>query len=182
MKKPILVLAVIGLIIISCKNEKPRNETIQKKEIKQKENVFRVTVNGIFTNDGYIGINYLDDRILKFNSDEYIAIKVKGSEIAQEIVFELPKKYYLEKFRLRPTYNNKHISKLYVNKIEISFNYNSILISPENIVKYIKPNQFVLITPNDPIIRFVEKTINKEVIFDPFLICTELLSDELMNL
>ena len=182
MKKIILVLSVIGLIIISCKKETPRDETIQKKVIKQKEQIYRVSINAVFINDGHIGINYVDNRMLKFNSDEYFVIQVKGNDLAQEIVFELPKNFYLEKFRLRPEYDNKHISKLHVNQIEVSFNDNSILITPENIVKYIKPNQFVMITPNNPVINFSKKTINKEVIFDPFLISTELLSEELINL
>jgi len=190
MSKVIFFLIVI-ISINSCKNNSKENKVINKQDIEQleknekevvKDDIYRVTITGVFSKKGLISMNYLENSNDKFNSQQYLIKHFEANISEQKITFELPKDVYLENFRIRPLYDDKSHSEIQISEINISINGYNLNIDQTNFFEFFKGNAYVNIEPNNPIITFKTNVINGREIFDPFIIGSDKLVYELQIL
>lgn len=113
----IIVGLLLALTFIACKTEE------KKEEVKEVEkNQYKITLNAVVKKDDTFQIYYKESNDDKAPFEEVNSVRVdlKGSETAQDIVFDLPADAY-------PTYlrvdfgSNKEQSEITVNEFKVAF-------------------------------------------------------------
>lgn len=182
MKKLIILFTIIS--IVSCKErtkDSPKN-TIKEEFVKKVEDtIYKVALYGVFKEDIKQSMWFTEDQNENFDSKRYLIKSIVGSETAQEVLYEIPRGKFLEKFRIRPV-DNKNIKSIRIDSFKIIYNDKSITIKPEDYIKSFKVNQYVKLDSISPYIHFQEKSINGKLIFDPFIISSDKLADHIFNL
>lgn len=86
-----VLLLTSTMSIISCKNEEKKAEENPATEIK-KENpkTFKVILNVIAKKDDSFHLFFSEDGTLNFSEENSVWANFKGSEVAQDLVFEIP--------------------------------------------------------------------------------------------
>ena len=95
--KSILVL-LLAIIFVSCKNDTKENSK-QEPTVESQENTFKVTVSAIAKKDDDFCLLYSEDGTIDFK-DGAVWQHLKGSENEQQVVFNLPKDAYPTQLRV----------------------------------------------------------------------------------
>jgi hypothetical protein len=113
--KLLIVLTILFMTIVSCKNE-AKVEEVKEKKIE----TFDVTLNMIVKQDDNFQIFYTDYSTPSFDEKKSFWIPVKGSENAQDIVFRLPEDEIPTNIRL-DLGNNPRQLPMKLNNFKMSF-------------------------------------------------------------
>lgn len=172
MKSNIIIVALF-LTLISCKDNQKGDV------IETKKNQYKITLNAIIKKDDTFQIYYKEsnDDNAPFEEKNSVRVDFKGSEIAQDIIFNLPEDVY-------PTYlrvdfgSNKDQSEIIVNQFKIDFldkefsingkQFFDYFIAEKAFIKFDKETSkaipFVTIEGNYDPMFFSEATFNEEMI------------------
>lgn len=86
-----VLLLTSTMSIISCKNEEKKAEENPAVEVKKENpNTFKVILNVIAKKDDSFHLFYSEDNTLNFTEENSVWANFKGSDAAQDIVFEIP--------------------------------------------------------------------------------------------
>jgi hypothetical protein len=121
--KNVLVSLLVTVTLFSCKNEgksetKEEATTIEKPSVNK--NVFSVTLNAIVRKDDSFQIFYKENENDAFEEKNSMYVEFKGSENAQDIIFNLPEDVLPNYLRLDLGVN-KEQEQIKINKLK--FNY-----------------------------------------------------------
>lgn len=131
----LIIISVFSLM--SCKEE---NKPIEK-EIKKN---FTITVNAVVENDDVFQLFYNEDDSSTFPENQSILVNFKGSDKAQNIVFEIPEHVTPKKFRLDVGSNSAQ-KIIKINNMNIKFLEKNIDIKKAEFKDYFYPiNQLEL--------------------------------------
>jgi len=179
--KKIILMFLLLTFIFSCKGKKVIDKNLVESTKLVKENIYRISVFGVFSEENRVTIWYTEDSELKFNSKHFLTQKIKASSATQEVKFELKKDEILNKFRIRLA-KDKTIKKVELDSIVITYNKEKIIVNPTNFFRYLKANKYVSFDSISPEINFYEKEINNIKIFDPFIISSPELNKLMFDL
>lgn len=118
--KKILFTVLSTLILISCgkeKSEETVNEVVEAEV--QKLDKFSVVLEGVYQKDDSLSLVYKKDGYVDY--DHPVALKVKGQELSQKFVFDIPQGVYLENFQVTLS-TNKEQKDIQLNSIEVYYN------------------------------------------------------------
>lgn len=87
--KFIVVVALFSLFMVSCKDEKTKENTpiVDEKPVESKVSI---TVDMVVPVDDSFQIFYTEDGSLNFSEEKCVRVNVKGQATSQKIVFNLP--------------------------------------------------------------------------------------------
>jgi hypothetical protein len=169
---------LIILLLASCKNE-------AKKEVKQDETklpeTVGVTFNVLVQKDDVFHLLYTEDSSLNFSDDKSIALRVKGSDQPQDIIFKMPVDVFPTNIRL-DIGENKDQGEMAVNSIKGSY-YTSSFEHKEPasfVKKWFYFNDFQLSC--DEKTNNVKAVIGKDGRYVPLMWCNEVIRDEFIKL
>ena len=175
--KKIILITVVFLNFISCKNDTANNSSNQDSENKKTEDFFSVVLDVVVKKDEAFQVYYTDQTSDKFNEEQSIWIETKGSESSQKITFNLPKDFYPTMVRL--DFGLKDIQEdIQLNTIEFKHLDKSVLLKGEEIVKYFRPLEKTEIDFKTGIIK---AKFEKGKRIEPVLFPHELIQEELFN-
>lgn len=112
----ILLGLLLTITFIACKNE-------EKQEIKEvKKDIYKLTLNAVVKKDDTFQVFYKDSNDTKapFEETKSVSVNLKGSETAQNIVFDLPEDVYPTELRFDFGFN-KEQDEIVVNEFKIEF-------------------------------------------------------------
>lgn len=118
--KKILFTVLSTLILISCgkeKSEETVNEVVEAEV--QKLDKFSVVLEGVYQKDDSLSLVYKKDGYVDY--DHPVALKVKGQELSQKFVFDIPQGVYLENFQVTLS-TNKEQKEIQINSVEVYYN------------------------------------------------------------
>ena len=139
---------VLAIATIACKNEKKEDIT-NSDEVKEqvapaeeKKDNITITVSAIVPNDDEFVIHYTEEEGFNFNGKDKILIDIKGSESAQDIVFDLPEKVLPANIMFKVGQNNP--KDVTINYITFDNNNGSAFeISKDLFFQFFNPNKFI---------------------------------------
>jgi hypothetical protein len=180
MKTNKLFLAFLMLIaLFSCKKEDSTEKENQATE--KVENTFIVTLNAVVKKDDSFQVYFkdVDDDQVPFEESKSIYVDVKGSDAAQDIVFNLPKDAYPNQIRL--DYGiNKNQSKIKINSFKVNYLGNSIELNGNQFFKHFIFNESTLI--KDTVNNTIKPLVFDNGGYDPMSYSEKLLNDKLQKL
>lgn len=174
----ILSSALIILLLASCKND-------GKEEAKQDETKLPETVSVIFNivaqKDDVFHLLYTEDSSLNFSGEKSIALRVKGSNQPQDIIFKMPEDIFPTNIRLDMG-ENKDQGEMTINSIKATY-YKSSFEHKETAdfaKKWFYFNDFQL-APTDKT-NNVKAVVGKDGRYVPLMWCNEVIRDEFIKL
>lgn len=114
--KKILFGLLLTLTFVACKKE-------EKQEVTEvKNDVYRFTLNAVIKKDDTFQLFYKDsnDNKAPFEETKSVSVDLKGSETAQNIVFNLPQDVYPTELRIDFGFN-KEQKDIIVNEFKVEF-------------------------------------------------------------
>lgn len=92
MKTKFLVLFVLVFFtFISCKNENAKTATKENQAEKSIDDIFKVSVNALVKKNDNFQLYYIEKSDEMFSEEKSIWIEVKGMDVPQNLIFNLPK-------------------------------------------------------------------------------------------
>ena len=177
--RKILFVFGIALGLISCKEaSKSENQQedpykdlhkIDKKEDIQE--VFKVTYKGIFPKNDELQLFYTENYKLSFYEDKSLVFNVNGSLEEQIISYTLPNNVYPDRFRFDMG-TNLNQKKIQINEITLQFKNYRIVITKENLLDYLKPNDFIDYNSSNGRVKLISKKNEGQLLYDPYFTCT----------
>jgi hypothetical protein len=169
MKQNILVLTVLMVFLVSCKNDGSKETENQKSApaITINPNTFKIEVEGTWKEDDELIIFWKDASIAYFDDDHTIYQGIKGSGIPQKIIFELEEGFIPNDIRFDVS-SNKNQKEIVLNYIKMEQQDRKFLISKDNLADYFTPNKFITFDKSTGVIA----TKEIEGAYDPILFTT----------
>lgn len=175
--KKILLIVIVFLNLISCKNETTGSSSNQETDNKNTEDFFTIVLDVVVKKDEAFQVYYTDQTSDKFNEEQSIWIETKGSESPQKITFNLPKDFYPKMVRL--DFGLKDVQEdIKLNTIEFKHFDKSVVLKGEEMAKYFRPLDKTEIDFKTGLIK--AKFENGKRI-EPVLFPHELIQEELFN-
>lgn len=175
-----IVLALFSIVLTSCKNENAKKEeATQPTETKTKN--FRITLNAIVKKDDNFQIYYKEDNnaTTPFAEESSLYVGLKGSESAQDIVFNLPNGVFPTQIRF-DFGTNKEQSEIVINDFKMEYEGKTFDAKGASFFNYFRPDEtFVKI---DKLGGKVTPLISKDGNYDPMFFSMETLDKEIMKL
>ena len=165
MQKYLFIL--LAIIALSCKEDSKKNvEADIIKEVVPKETpTLNVIMNAIVIQDDVFEVYFYEEGQERFDSKDFVPVKVKGSDKAQDIIFKLPE--YVEPIRLRIDIGRSTKQKdIKLNDVKLTYKDNSYVFDGEKFSKMFKHNKFVDFNQEDLIIK--TKVIDGK--YDPYFL------------
>ncbi|WP_396177347.1 hypothetical protein [Flavobacterium sp.] len=126
---------VIATIFASCKEESSKTEEIATKEA----NNFKVIVNVTIKKDDNLSLFYTEDGSTDFSQIQPLWVDVKGSDAAQDVVFNLPEDAMPTQIRLDFGIN-KEQETIIINKFSMYYSGKSFEAPGEQFYLYFAPD------------------------------------------
>lgn len=136
MKKHFLVILIITISIIGCKDDKKATED-KKEEVVN--NQFKVTLNLLIKKNDTIHVYYTEDNTSNFNEESSIWTPVSGKDVAQDVVVELPKDVFPTQFRIDLGVNREN-EKVGLKGIKFNYLKKEFDINEKSIYTYFRVN------------------------------------------
>jgi hypothetical protein len=139
MKAFILSGLLLSVLLISCKDDKTKEEVFVNKE---EAKPFTVTVNAVVKKDDIFQFFYNEDGSDTFPPENAITINVKGSENPQDLVFSFPQDVLPYSLRFDLGGNDKQ-DEVKINKFEVDYLKKSIVVKDTIFRYYFYPNEHI---------------------------------------
>ncbi|MDX1772977.1 hypothetical protein [Oceanihabitans sediminis] len=179
MKK--LILVILVMLAVSCKNDKNQNineeqktkqtENSNKEVVLKEDNILTVTMSVKVLEDDKFELYYVDDSIDRsFNSEDRIAVYVQANNNFQTIEFKLPEYSLPYKFRIDLGDNsNKHESNVEIKSVTLQLNQFTIDIDDATMDSFFQPNKYLQKINGG----YTRKIVDNK--YDPFLLAKPVL-------
>lgn len=183
----VLVLVVLSVYSCNKKTEQLKLEKTLLRSLKKNlsdsdvKNYYQVKVNFLAEKDDNLQLFYTEDYLLSFSEKQSIRKDFKGKKEFQELVFELPKNVYPDRFRI-DLGSNKAQQFIKINTITFSFKNKAISI-PENFITtlFVLNNQ-VIFNEDKMQLQLTDNSGHLMGIYDPYLTCSPQLVRMLFDL
>ena len=173
MKSIVLTLCTVGLLLVSCKDDKKVEDTVAEQK---KDSSFTVKVKAIVKKDDVFQIFYNEDGTEAFDPNHVITVGVKGSDAEQDIVFTMPEEAVPSGLRF-DIGANKELKEVPVKGFEITYFDKSIKGTGKDFMKYFYPNPQVEFDTINNIAKI--KPVPADAAYDPIVGSTSALNTEL---
>ncbi len=174
MKKIILSLIILGFF--ACKSEtstKNEGPITVNKEVS--EYIFKVSLEAKLMEDDKLELYYIPDfDDVNFNSQDRVAVYVKGSPNYQIIEFKLPEGIIPAKFRIDLGDNvNKFETQIAIKSVDIALDGNNISIDHTIMDNFFQPNSYL--DRNNT--GYLRKVVDGK--YDPFILAKPILNKKI---
>ena len=136
--KSILLLFFSAVLFLSCKNDKTENNK-EEAAAEATATGFKVTLNVVVKKDDDFSLFYSEDGSNDFSKIQPIWMKVRGSDIEQEVVYTLPADVLPTQFRLDLGLN-KDQQDIEIKKFKMEYNGKSFEINGNQFYIYFDPD------------------------------------------
>lgn len=179
MKK--IILAALVMLVISCKNDKKQNtegeqkidktDNRSKEVVSKEDNILTLTMSFKVLEDDKFELYYIDDSIDGvFNSEDRLAVYIKGNRDFQTIEFKLPEHSLPYMFRLDLGDNvNKYETPIEIRSVKLELNGNTIDIDDTIMDSFFQTNVYLQKTNGG----YLRKIVDGK--YDPFLLAKPVL-------
>lgn len=178
--KKIILSFLVMFALTSCKNETAKTETDKTKtELKE---TFDVNFNLVVTKDDTFKLYYTEDGTLNFGDDRAVLCVVKGSNVAQDLLFKLPADVLPTQVRL-DFGDNVEQGDIIVNSMRYKYlknTYEKVFGINEPITHYFYPLESQI--KIDDTTKTVKILNPKGQTYDPLMWSNQLLSEEMVKL
>lgn len=178
----ILVGLLLSLALVSCKNETKKDDAseVATEQSEVKQDVFTITLNAIVKKDDSFQVYYkeVQDDQIPFEEKNSMYVDVKGSDQAQDIVFNLPPDVLPNQIRL--DYGiNKEQPTIKINSLNFKYLGKTVDLNGKDFFKhFIFNNSTVKVdTINSTLTPILDKGN-----YDPMSYSEKLLNDKLVGL
>lgn len=180
MKTNKLFLALLMLsALVSCKKEESKENTDVTSN--PTKNIFTITLNAVVQKDDSFQVYFkdVDNDQVPFEESKSVYIDVKGSETAQDIVFNLPEDAYPAQIRL--DYGiNKEQTAIKINSFKINYLDKTLELTPNEFFNHFIFNETTLV--KDTINNLIKPIIFDGGGYDPMSYSEKLLNDKLQKI
>lgn len=160
-----LIIAVIFISLLSCKNNEQKESPEAIEEVKPK--TFQVLLDLVIKTDDELILFYKNGPNQWFDDEKTVWNNVKGSEETQTVVFNLPEGVLPTDLRIDIGRNEmKNLKDIEIKKIAISYLDKSFEIPQDKMDTYFKPNKCMSYDASTKIYTFKK---DDEGMYDPFL-------------
>lgn len=165
MKQNILVLAVLMVFLVSCKNDGSKETENQKTtpEITVNPNTLKVELDIVIEKDDELILFWKDASISYFDAENTIYAGIKGNANSQKVTFEFEEGIIPNDIRIDVS-SKKEQLPIKLNSIKISQQDRVFVVDKYNFEKFFKANDFVKFDSETGIISFEDK----DNMHDPF--------------
>ena len=143
--KPVFLLAGVILLYsfcISCRGENNKQKVNSDSTGIKADRGIGVRINAIVPKDDVFEVYYFEAGQEKFDSQDYIGVRVKGSPSPQDIKFILPPDIYPERLRLDfGKRTDQGVMKL--NSVSLFYGEKNYNFSRSELVKEFKPSKYM---------------------------------------
>lgn len=147
MKKVATILILLSVILSGCKKEKSVDE-LPVVTPKIEESKVQVVLDAVVKKDDSFQVFYTQDGSLNFDEKYAVRVNVKGSDISQKIVFDLPDNVAFTYLRIDVGENDEQ-EVIKVNNLLIKYYDKKLETKGNTCFQYFAPNeQIVLDYPN----------------------------------
>jgi hypothetical protein len=147
MRKVATLLILFSLVLTGCKKEKSVDDLpVVKPEVE--ESKVQVVLDAVVKKDDSFQVFYTQDGTLNFDEKYAVRVNIKGSEVSQKIVFDLPDDIAFTYLRIDTGENDKQ-EVIKVNNLLIKYYDKKLEAKGNGIFQYFTPNdQMVLDNAN----------------------------------
>lgn len=128
--KRIFLVALVAVVMFSCKNE-PKTEV--------RDNKFKVTLNLLIQKNDTLHLYYTEDNSINFREESSIWTSIPGKNEAQDLTFELPEDVFPTQFRIDLGVNTEN-EKVKLNGVKFNYHEKSFAVNDSAIYKYFRVN------------------------------------------
>lgn len=179
MRTILFTILVLSLSFVSCKNEKTEDNSTTTAPIVSKDSPFTVKINAVILKDDIFNIYYNEDGKDVYLPEQVVIIETKGKDVAQDIVFELPKDIMPMNLRF-DLGANKEQKSIKINSFQMDYLGKSFATkNPAEFIKYFSPNPQIVF---DAATSSANIVIDNTVMYDPIFFATPELKKEIENL
>ena len=177
MMNKILSTVLISGLLISCGEKKTEEKEQVAEPTAVITNPIKVSLNAIVPKDDTLQIYYRFDPKSNFESMYVVNAVVKGSDIAQDITFDIPSDKSVSDFRI-DLGNNKDQSPIEIKNFNMSFEGKSFNVKDTLFYQYFQNNEFIEYTRD----KAIAKPISISGNYDPIFMPREVFSYEVQKL
>ncbi|SFI61862.1 hypothetical protein [Olleya namhaensis] len=165
MKKNFIAL-FLCVSIIACKSDK--KETIEQNKVTIKETTeestdyLEIKINAVIPKDDEFSVQYKDEDN-KWYPKGGINVAVVGSDVAQDLVFNLPKEKYPFGLLFVVGKNNKQ--NVIINSLSFKQNDDEFVVPKEKVFQFLNPNEYIKFNKGDNSYE-IEGDDNKRAFFN----------------
>ncbi|RZJ67908.1 MAG: hypothetical protein EOO50_03545 [Flavobacterium sp.] len=138
--KNIVIVAMLALAFVGCKDEKKAEDAAQPVPEVVKNDFFQVTLDVTVKKDDHFHVYYTEDGSIDFVDDNSVWADVKGSDAPQKVTFNLPKDVLATQLRIDFGWA-KDQGEIVINNLEISYLGKTRSIAGADFFKYFRPNE-----------------------------------------
>jgi hypothetical protein len=163
------------LIVSSCKKENSIKDEVEKPK---EDKSFNVTMNLVVPKDDNFQIYYNEDGSDIYAPENYVDVQVKGSSIAQDIVFKLPEDVLPTSFRF-DLGSNKEQGEVKINDFRMKYFEKEFVAKDTLFIYYFGYNEQIDYNRKKAIAK--PKILSNKV-YDPIFIGSEMLKTEIKKI
>jgi hypothetical protein len=171
------IIALLGLISFSCKNEDSKKKEIEAKKVDPKE-LFKVSLDLIISKDDSLQIFYREAGMEDYDGSKTVFAAVKGSNLTQQVEFVLPENVLPSKLRI-DLGNNKEQLPVEIKNFTMKY--------MDKIFQAKDTMFFQYFIPNDQIEWDRKKAVAKikakpNTFYDPGFLSRDVMDEELIKI
>ncbi|MDQ7959310.1 MULTISPECIES: hypothetical protein [Flavobacterium] len=173
---------LLTVFLFSCKNEtKEQNQEAVVKEEKKElnEELFTITMNAVVKKDDTFQVFYKDEEKGQFLEDHSVHTTFKGSDVAQDIQFVLPKGIVPNYLRFDFGVN-KEQSEIVINSVKLDYLGQNFTINNKELANFISFNSETLKFNQEK--GSIEPFVSKDGTYDPMSFTAQTLYEKIQIL
>ncbi len=165
------------LFVSSCKKENSIEGEVKKPK---EDKSFNVTMNLVVPKDDNFQIYFNEDGTDIFAPEKYVDVQVKGSAMAQDIVFKLPEDVVPTSFRF-DLGSNKEQGEVKINNFRMKYFEKEFVAKDTLFIYYFGYNEQIDYNRKEAIAK-PKILSNKVYVYDPIFIGSEMLKTEIKKI